>query len=128
MKRPTVPVLLVAAIAVTGFALSACHKKQASPGQQMKQGANEMGAGAVHAASKAGQVIADSAITTKIKGQLAADQGLSGFGIHVETNGGIVTLSGTVNNKSERDRAEQIASATGGVRGVNNNIKVVPES
>lgn len=127
MNHRTAPILLMTAIAATGLGLAGCHQKQPSPGQQMKQGADQMGAGAVKAASQAGQVIADSAITSKIKAQLAADDILSGSDIHVVTKNGIVTLSGTVKNKSLRERAEQIASGTDGVKGVTNDIEVAPQ-
>lgn len=128
MRNRILPVLLVTGIAAAGLTLSACHKNQPSPGQQMKQGAKQMGQGAEHAASEAGQAVTDSAITSKIKAQLAADQGLSGFDIHVETNHGVVTLSGTVDSEGERANAAHIATSTDGVKGVTNNIKVSPNS
>ena len=128
MNHRSLPILLAAGIAATGLGLSACHQKQSNPDQQMKQGADEFGAGAVKKASQVGQVVADSAITTKIKAQLAADEGLSGSNINVDTKDGIVTLSGTVTSKALRKRAGQIASDTGGVKGVTNNIKVTPQS
>lgn len=128
MKNRTFVVLLATGIAAGSLALAGCHKKQASPGQQMEQGAQQMGQGAEQAATQAGQAVTDSAITTKIKGQLAADQGLSGFDIHVETNNGVVTLSGTVDTQAQRDNAEKIARTTDGVKGVTDNIKVAPES
>lgn len=125
MRKPAIPMLAVATLAAAGLTLSACHKKQPSPGQQMKQGAQQIGQGVKHAASDAGQAVSDSAITTKVKSKLTANQGLSSFDIHVETTNGIVTLSGTVNQASARDLAERIARDTDGVKGVNNNIKVV---
>lgn len=128
MNHRTLSALLIAGIITGGLALSGCHQKQPSPGQQMKQGADEFGAGAVKKASQVGQVVADSAITTKIKTQLATDEGLSGSSIGVQTKNGIVTLSGTVNSKALRERAGQIASNTDGVKGVNNEIKVAPQS
>ena len=128
MNHRAVSILLVTVVAAAGLGISGCQPKQTSPGQQMKQGADEMGAGAVKAASQAGQVVADSAITTKIEAQLAADEGLSSSDIHVDTSNGVVTLSGTVTSKALRKRAEQIASDTDGVKGVTNNIKVAPQS
>ena len=128
MNHRTLPALLIAGTIAGGLALSGCHQKQPSPGQQMKQGADEFGAGAVKKASQVGQVVADSAITTKIKTQLATDDGLSGTSIQVETKNGVVTLSGTVPSNAMRKRAGRIASATDGVKGVTNNIKVAPQS
>ncbi len=128
MNHRTISILLVAGMAAGGLALSGCHQKQSGPAQQMKQGADQMGAGAVKAASRAGQVVADSAITSKIKTQLATNEGLSGFAIHVETSNGNVTLSGTVTSQAQRELAGRIASGTDGVKGVTNNIKVAPGS
>jgi hyperosmotically inducible periplasmic protein len=127
MNQRTVSILLVTAIAAAGLGLAGCHQKQPSPDQQMKQGADEMGAGMVKKASQAGQVIADSAITTKIKAQLAADDILSGSDINVTTENGVVTLSGTVKDKSLRERAGRIASGTDGVKRVTNDIEVTPQ-
>jgi len=124
MRKPIVSALAVVAIAAAGLTFSACHKKQPGPGQQMEQGAQQMGQGVEHAASNAGQAVSDSAITTKVKSKLAANQGLSSFDIHVETTNGIVTLTGTVDQASARDLAGQVARGTDGVKGVNNNIKV----
>lgn len=128
MNHRTVSILLVCVMTTGALALSGCHQKQQGPGQQMKQGARQMGAGAVKAASQAGQVVADSAITTKIKAQLAADSGLSSSDIHVETKNGVVTLSGTVASEALRNQAGQIAAGTDGVKGVTNDIKVAPQS
>jgi len=127
MNHRTASFLLIAVIAGTATGLSGCHQKEQGAGQQMKQGADQMGAGAVKAASHAGQVVADSAITTQIKAQLASDEGLSGSDIHVETSDGVVTLSGTVASTALRNRAGQIASATDGVKKVTNDIKVAPQ-
>ncbi len=118
-------VAFIAVVAVVGFGLAGCNKQsQSSPGQQMKQGAKQVGQGMQAAGNEMKQAAVDTAITTKIKSRLAADQGLSSFNIHVETTGGIVTLTGTVDMASKRDLAGRIASDTDGVKGVNNNIQV----
>lgn len=124
MRKHLLTLFAIVSLASAGLALSACHKKQETPSQQMKQGAEQMGQGVKHAASNAGQVISDSAITTKIKSKLAANQGLSSFDIHVETTNGFVTLTGTVDMVSKRDLAGRIANETDGVKGVTNDIKV----
>lgn len=131
MRKQLLTAFAIVSLASTGLALSACHKKPESPGQQMKngaqqmkQGAEKMGQSVKHTASNAGQVMSDSAITTKIKSKLAANQGLSSFGIHVETTNGIVTLTGSVDMVSKRDLAGRIASNTDGVKGVDNKIAV----
>ena len=128
MNHRAASILLVTAAAATGLVISGCQPKQTGPGQQMKQDADDMGAGAVKAASRVGQVVADSTITNKIETQFAADEVLSGADIHVVTSNGVVTLSGTVTSSARRKRAERIASDTDGVKSVTNNIQVAPQS
>ncbi|MGH8160714.1 MAG: BON domain-containing protein [Gammaproteobacteria bacterium] len=123
---------VVAVLAAAGLGLAGCHKsggpppanQKPSPSQQMNHGAQQTGAGINGAGRKAGQYGSDTAITTKVKSKLAANQGLSSFNIHVKTNGGVVTLTGTVNAASQRNLADQIAKNTGGVKSVVNNIVV----
>jgi osmotically-inducible protein OsmY len=63
-------------------------------------------------------VIDDAAITTKVKANLLADPQASAFAIGVETDRGVVSLTGIVNSEAERQRAIQIAQDVGGVRRV----------
>jgi hyperosmotically inducible periplasmic protein len=65
-----------------------------------------------------GEVIDDTAITTKVKTGLLADPMVSAFAISVETSRGVVSLTGIVNSAGERARAIQVAQETGGVRRV----------
>jgi len=69
--------------------------------------------------------VKDSAITTKIKTQLAAEHPGSMKHISVDTdNNGVVWMSGTVNDQSEADQALTIARNTEGVKSVKSNLKV----
>jgi hyperosmotically inducible periplasmic protein len=68
--------------------------------------------------------VADSAITAGVKSKLAADPETGAFKIDVDTNGGVVTLTGTVQTQAEKAQAEQIAGNTEGVARVINNITV----
>ena len=70
----------------------------------------------------AGTQLSDSAITTKVESKLAADPEISPFNVDVDTNEGIVTLSGSVEKELARDEAERLARATSGVRDVINDI------
>lgn len=54
---------------------------------------------------KAGDAVSDTWITGKVKSALLADDALSGMDIKVETNQGVVSLSGTVASSAERDLA-----------------------
>lgn len=71
-----------------------------------------------------GEVIDDQWITTKIKTRLAATPGVSALRINVDTEKGVVSLTGTVSSKQEADKALQIARETKGVKGVVNKLKV----
>lgn len=55
--------------------------------------------------NEAGEVVTDTWITSKVKSALLADDTLSALDIKVETNKGVVSLSGVVATDAERDLA-----------------------
>lgn len=66
----------------------------------------------------------DEVITNEVKTALTADAGIDGRMIDVDTNRGVVTLSGQVASKDQLARAGKIAGATKGVNSVNNQLSV----
>ena len=76
----------------------------------------------------AGSVAADTAISSAIKGKIAADPVVSVFEIGVRTWNGTVTLTGAVGSIRARETAEDIARGTSGVRAVNNLIDIEDRS
>jgi hyperosmotically inducible protein len=69
--------------------------------------------------------VKDSAITTKIKTKLAAEQMHSLMHISVDTdNHGVVVLSGHARDKEQVEKAVSIARATEGVTDVRNHIQI----
>ena len=74
--------------------------------------------------SSAGEVIDDSWITTKIKAAYAEDKTVSMLGIGVDTNKGIVQLSGFANNPAEVHRAVELARGIKGVKSVKNDSRL----
>jgi osmotically-inducible protein OsmY len=66
----------------------------------------------------------DTAITTKVKAGLVKEPDLESLGIHVETEKGVVMLSGFVNSKAEADKAVKVAKGIDGVSTVKSAIKV----
>ncbi len=68
----------------------------------------------------------DAATTASVKAKLLAEDGVSSGGVKVETNDGLVQLSGTVKNQAESDRAESVAKAVDGVKSVKNDLKIEP--
>src|SRR6266566_4999215 len=76
-----------------------------------------------------GQAIDDTLITTKVKASFVADPQVSALAITVETNHGVVTLSGVVENEAERQRAIQLAQGMEGVTRVDAILRTVfPET
>jgi osmotically-inducible protein OsmY len=76
------------------------------------------------AGDKTRVVASDTAITTKVKAGLVAEPELNSLGIHVETEKGVVMLSGFVDSKAEAARAVKVAKGIEGVSTVKSAIKV----
>ena len=72
------------------------------------------------------KVAGDSEVTSEVQSRLNADSGLQGKQLTVQTSGGVVTLSGTVDNDAQRDAASRYASSVPGVKQVVNNLQVEP--
>jgi hypothetical protein len=70
----------------------------------------------------------DSQLTSQIQSKLNQDSGLHDKQITVQTAGGVVTLSGTVENETQREAASRYASATPGVKEVVNNLETASAS
>jgi hyperosmotically inducible periplasmic protein len=71
-----------------------------------------------------GEHIDDTTITTTVKTKLAAEKGTTLTRIQVDTDRGVVQLSGVVDSAAEKSRAEQITRGVGGVKGVKNSLQV----
>jgi hyperosmotically inducible protein len=70
----------------------------------------------------------DAWITTKVKVRLMAEPGLSPVGVSVDTRAGVVTLFGSVASQDLKARATTQARGVAGVKGVENELQVVPEA
>ena len=75
-------------------------------------------------AKKVGDMALDASITAAIKAKMAADETVKATDIDVDTKNGNVTLSGTVSNKAEADRAIAIAKEAEGVKSVTSHLVV----
>jgi hyperosmotically inducible protein len=75
------------------------------------------------AADKTVEGLSDAAITSEVKTKFLAEPGVSGLDIHVDTNNGVVTLSGNVKSKAEAAKAMSIARDSKGVKRVVNHLK-----
>ncbi|MDQ1922654.1 BON domain-containing protein [Massilia pseudoviolaceinigra] len=76
------------------------------------------------AADKSGAVMADSLITTKVKADIFKEPELKSMAIHVETEKGVVMLSGFVDSKADAEKAVRLAKSVEGVTSVKSAIKV----
>ena len=75
-------------------------------------------------ANEAERALEAGTLTAKIKSKMALDDTVKALDIDVDTNGGVVTLTGTVHSAAERTRAVQLARETAGVTSVNDRLTV----
>jgi hyperosmotically inducible protein len=71
-----------------------------------------------------GEQADDAGISAAIKAKYVADPEINPFNIDVDTNDGVVRLSGTVEDEATRREAVELANNTDGVRRVINEIKL----
>lgn len=73
-----------------------------------------------------GTYVDDKTITAAVKAKMIEDRSVDAAVINVDTLNGTVALSGFAKSATEKQRAEQIARTTRGVREVRNNLIVRP--
>lgn len=71
---------------------------------------------------------ADAALISKVKSAISQTKRLHGYNIGVECREGTVTLNGEVLTEIDKELAVSLARETNGVKDVNNQIRVVPQS
>jgi hyperosmotically inducible protein len=74
--------------------------------------------------SSTGEMVDDSIITGKVKAALIADSTTKAHQINVETQGGVVQLSGFVDNAAAKSAATSVAKSVSGVKDVKNELSV----
>ncbi|WP_258806721.1 BON domain-containing protein [Pseudidiomarina sp. CB1] len=79
---------------------------------------------AEQAMEETGEYVSDAALTTKVKATILASDALNVLEINVETQDGVVQLSGFVEQEEDIDTAEKIVRGIDGVKDVKNDIKV----
>jgi hyperosmotically inducible periplasmic protein len=75
-------------------------------------------------AGKAGAALTDAAVTSAVKTKLLADSSVGGMKIDVDTNNGVVTLTGSVTSRAEAAQAVKLAHETDGVKRVVDRLHV----
>jgi len=93
-------------------------------GDNTRQAASTAADKTSDATAKTRVAASDTAITTKVKASLVKVPNLDSLGIHVETEKGVVMLSGFVDSKAQADQAVQVAKGVDGVTSVKSAIKV----
>ena len=104
----TAVALLICLVAVP--ALQAADKQSPGPAERTGQ--------------STGQYIDDATLTTQVKVALLTDNLLSAFEVKVNTQSGIVTLSGEVDKPETIQRAIKLTSAIPGVKAINTHLMV----
>jgi hyperosmotically inducible periplasmic protein len=89
-----------------------------------RQAGAEIGEKVAVGANKAEQAIADATLTTKIKSKMALDDTIKARRIDVDTDGTVVTLTGSVETAVQKTRALQLARETDGVTSVVDRLRV----
>ena len=72
-----------------------------------------------------GESVDDSYITSSVKTQLASDKLATLTRVEVETNNGVVYLTGQVETDEQKSRIGSLASQVKGVKRVVNNLQVI---
>jgi hyperosmotically inducible protein len=72
----------------------------------------------------AGDTVSDASISTSVQSKLTAER-MSNFSrIDVDTERGVVNLSGVVETAEQKAKAAEIARQVNGVKRVNNNLQI----
>jgi hyperosmotically inducible protein len=109
-----------------GFVDNADQKAQATRVARdvagVKEVRNDLQISSEH--STTGSVIDDSALTASVKSALIEDADTKAYQINVETDHGVVLLTGFVDSRSDRDRAGELARSVKGVSQVRNDLEI----
>jgi osmotically-inducible protein OsmY len=68
--------------------------------------------------------VEDGLITDRVRQRLVSDPEIKGYKVDVETKGGVVTLTGTVETERARAKAEKVTRKVSGVKSVVNKLRV----
>jgi osmotically-inducible protein OsmY len=84
----------------------------------------EIGEKVAVGANEAKRAVGNAGLTTKIKAKMTLDDTIDATRIDVDTENGVVTLTGGVGTEAQRTRAVQLARETKGVRQVIDRLTV----
>lgn len=111
-----------AAAALAAFCVSPAATAQA-------EGENSRGVAAAQALPQmpGGAQVHDATVTTKVKVALVSTSNLSSGDIHVKTQHGKVTLTGSVPDEAQRTQAVNVVKQVDGVQDVRNQLTIRPD-
>ena len=127
MLPPTSHRVLLLGAAALAAALAGCEKTTVttqSPSGTTTTTTIGPSAAASEGMRRAGDVLADTAMTAKVKAALIADPDVEATLINVDSRDGAVKLDGTQPTQSGIDRAVGIAKGIDGVKSVDNRLRV----
>jgi len=78
-------------------------------------------------AEKLGDAAGNAALTSLVKTKFLADTDISGLKIDVDSNNGVVTLTGNVRSAAEKRKAVKVARETEGVKSVVDHLRVAKQ-
>ena len=76
------------------------------------------------AAESVGEYVDDAKITASVKAKLTAEKAANFTKIGVETSNNVVSLTGEVDSKDQKEKAEKIAKQVTGVKRVDNKLQI----
>jgi hyperosmotically inducible protein len=122
-------ILLIVLVAVGGFFLGWWGAGVTLPNrdtvgtagqtaERARQAGHEISQKTAEAAKTAQEALSDGALTAKIKAKMALDDSVKALDLNVDTVNAVVTVTGRVRTRAERERALALARETDGVRQV----------
>ncbi len=76
------------------------------------------------AAESVGEYVDDATVTASVKAKLTAEKAANFTKISVKTSNNVVSLTGQVDSKDQKEKAEKIAKQVNGVKRVDNKLQV----
>ncbi len=119
--------LVIAAVVAAPAAAQDTRERVRETSREAAQETREATREARQATERSGNAVKDSWITMKVHSQFVPEDALEDSDIDVETNAGVVTLTGTVPTAAGKTRAVAIAKATDGVTRVTDRLRIAPE-
>jgi hyperosmotically inducible protein len=129
MKSSTKNLILTAALMGSVALALPGHAQESAAGQEMQQSgqaadnsASDAGSSIKHALNATADEASDAALTTKVKTALLSDKRAKKYTIQIESDQGVVTLTGAVASPSAATHVQTVASNVSGVKSVNNQL------